>query len=398
MSTPAAWDKAMLDLAARAAWRGAGRVEPNPIVGCVIAREEAGVCRVLGIGHHRVFGGPHAETEALRDCAARRLDPAGATAYVTLEPCNARGRNPACVDGLLAARIGRVVYARRDPNPLKAGGAERLAAAGVDVRYTTVSLKATRLADPFVRRITSGVPYVIAKWAQSIDGRIATSSGSSQWISGERSRRRVHLLRARVDAVVTGIGTVKADRPRLTARGVPVRRIARRVVIDPSFELADRSLGESLAQDLPRVGLTICTSAAQIAGEAAGVSTWRAAGAEVLALPDGADGLDVRALLEHLLREHDAANVLLEAGPSTVGRFLRADLVDELQVYVGPMVVGDAAAPGPADGMNPRSIATARRFEMYETRQIGADVRLCYRRPLAELDERADSAGGAVVA
>ena len=389
----------MLDLAARAAWRGAGRVEPNPVVGCVIAREERGECRVIGIGHHRVFGGDHAEVEALADCAARGQTTVGATAYVTLEPCNGQGRHGACVDALLRAGITSVVYARRDANPLKAGGAERLAGAGVDVRHSTVSVRATRLADPFVKRVVTGLPYVIAKWAQSIDGKIAMGSGSSQWISGERSRRRVHLLRARVDAIVTGIGTVKKDRPRLTARGVSVRRVARRVVIDPHFELADLRLGESLAADLPRVPLIIATGAEQVAGEAKAAQEWAKRGAEVLVLPKwfpveqrgiraGHGGLDVRELLEHLRQRHDASNVLIEAGPSTVGRFLRADLVDELQVYVGPLVIGDAGAAGPADGLNPVSLIEARRFELYESRVIGGDVRLSYRRPLGALDEQ----------
>lgn len=378
----------MLDLAARAAWRGAGRVEPNPVVGCVIAREERGECRVIGIGHYRAFGGAHAEVEALADCAVRGQAAAGATAYVTLEPCNGQGRHAPCVDALLAAGIAGVVYARRDPNPLKSGGAGRLAAAGVDVRHSIVSARATRLADPFVKRVVTGLPYVIAKWAQSIDGKIATGSGASQWISGDRSRRRVHLLRARVDAIVTGIGTVKKDRPRLTARGVSVRRIARRVVIDPHFELADMRLGESLAADLPRAPLVIATGPDQAAGEAKAAQRWIDRGAELLVLERRADGLDVLGLLEHLRQRHDASNVVLEAGPSTVGRFLRADLVDELQVYMAPMVIGDAGAPGPAGGLNPVSLVEAKRFELYESRVIGTDVRLSFRRPLGELDER----------
>ena len=198
----------MLDLAARLAMRAAGDVEPNPMVGCVIVRPGEGdlASRIIGRGHHRFFGEEHAEAEALADCCRRGQSPRGATMYVTLEPCNHQGKQPPCTDAIIAAGIGRVVCARRDPNPAAAGGEGKLRAAGIDCEVNDSSVLATRLADPFAKRVTTGLPWVIAKWAQTIDGWIATRTGESKWISGAPSRNKVHRIRARVDAIITAIG------------------------------------------------------------------------------------------------------------------------------------------------------------------------------------------------
>lgn len=227
-------DARFLSLAGRLALRGQGDVEPNPLVGCVIVRR--GV--ILGMGHHRRFGQAHAEQEALDDCARRGHDAAGATVYCTLEPCACAGRQPACVDALISARVARVVYARSDPTPGKGGGAGRLRGAGITAELSDANPLATGVSAPFIRRATTGLPWVVAKWAQTIDGRVATRSGESQWISGERARARVHRLRARVDAILTGIGTVLGDDPLLTARGVHRRRRhAARVVADTDLDI-----------------------------------------------------------------------------------------------------------------------------------------------------------------
>ena len=244
-----------LDMAARAALRAAGDVEPNPMVGCVIARADT----ILGIGHHQKFGGPHAEVNALADCARRANDPRGATAYVTLEPCSHFGKQPPCCDALIRAGVARVVCARPDPNPVSGGGAARLAAAGIPCEFTRTSALASHLADPFAMRIEHRRPWVILKWAQTIDGRTATRDGESQWISSPSSRREVHRLRARVDCILAAIGTVQADNPTLTARGVSrVRRVARRAVIDPRLELPEDC---NLLQTLEAAPLTVFTTA-----------------------------------------------------------------------------------------------------------------------------------------
>jgi len=205
--------------------RGRGRVEPNPLVGCVIVK----MGRVVGEGFHRRFGGPHAEVIALNRAgrAAR-----GATAYVTLEPCCHHGKTGPCTDALIRAGVKRVVTACRDPFKKVAGkGIAQLHRAGITVEVGLLRVEAQSLNAPFFKRVTTGLPWVIAKWAMTLDGAISSGKkGPSRWISGPQSRRMVHELRARVDAILIGIGTALADDPLLTARGVKVRRVARRVV------------------------------------------------------------------------------------------------------------------------------------------------------------------------
>jgi diaminohydroxyphosphoribosylaminopyrimidine deaminase/5-amino-6-(5-phosphoribosylamino)uracil reductase len=285
--------KPLLDLAARAALRAAGDVEPNPMVGAVIVKGD----RIIGIGHHRKFGGLHAEREALADCRRRGEDPRGSTIYVTLEPCCHHGKQPPCTDALIEAGITRVIAARRDPNPVSANGAEVLHRAGIICEFTDASPLATRLSDPFIKRITTGLPWVIAKWAQTIDGRIATRTGESRWISGEVSRRRVHHLRARVDCILTGMGTVIADDPLLTARGIGrVRRVARRVVIDSDLDIPVIAQLVRTAREFPT---TVVCSDQAAAATASGPrrEALKAAGVEILPVPLLERGIDLNAAL-----------------------------------------------------------------------------------------------------
>ena len=374
----------MLDLAARLALRGFGRVEPNPMVGCVIARETAVGPRVLGLGHHRVFGGPHAEAEALADCRRRGNDPAGATAYVTLEPCAAHGTNPPCTHALIHAKIARVVYARRDPNPAKAGGAAALRAAGIDAMITAESVLATRVADPFIKRIATGLPWVIAKWAQTMDGRVATRTGESKWISGEFARRRVHVLRSRVDAVLTGIGTVLSDDPRLTARlDRPPRRVAQRVVADSDLSLPHDSNLAQTARDVPVV-LAAERSMAQNTYRASRRAELDQLGVHILPVGDHGPGrgLNLREMLTLLARERGVSTVLVEAGPGLLGSLFADDLVDEALVYIAPILLGDEMAKGVAVGRVADKLSNATRFDLVRVKRLGSDIEAWYRRPM----------------
>lgn len=375
-------DKRFLDIAARAALRAAGDAEPNPLVGCVIVRDG----RIIGIGHHRRFGGPHAEVEALADCARRGESPAGATVYLTLEPCNHHGKQPPCTEALIAAAPARVVFARHDPHPAARGGADRLRAAGIAVEFSEASPLATRLSDPFIKRVTTGTPWVIAKWAQTIDGRVATRTGQSQWISSPPSRRLVHRLRARADAILTGIGTVKADNPLLTARGVArVRRVARRVVVDPLLETPTSS---ALVRSISRGGesggapLTIGCAAMALSLRAAHREALLAAGAEIIGLPGEPDRLDLRVLLRHLASAHGAANVLVEAGSGLVGSLAREDLIDEAVVFIAPMLMADEQARPLAAGHVAPWLSDARRYELVRMTRRGLDAVLVYRRSI----------------
>ncbi len=367
----------MLDLAARCALRAAGDVEPNPMVGCVLVRDG----RVIGLGHHQRFGGLHAEAQALADCVRRGNTAAGATAYVTLEPCSHFGKQPPCCDALIRAGVSRVVCARSDPNPVSGGGAAKLAAAGVACEFTPASMLAFRLSDPFCRRMTATLPWVIAKWAQTVDGRIATRARESQWISCEASRREVHRLRARVDCILTGIGTVLADDPRLTARGVArLRRTARRVVIDPRLETPPDS---NLLQTLQLAPLSIATTSRAIGARPEYARELVSRGVEVVPLDSvsrGSEEVDLRATLTHLASRHDATNVLVEAGPRLLGRLVDQDLADELRVYVGPMILADEAAAPAAAGRSVAALVDSRRYELVRARPLGPDVRLVYRR------------------
>ncbi|MDX2114987.1 MAG: bifunctional diaminohydroxyphosphoribosylaminopyrimidine deaminase/5-amino-6-(5-phosphoribosylamino)uracil reductase RibD [Planctomycetota bacterium] len=330
----------MLRRAALLALRAMGRVEPNPMVGCIIT-DEAG--DVMGMGHHRVFGGPHAEVEALADCARRGRDPRGATVYVTLEPCKHQGKTPPCTDALIRAKVARVVVGRRDPNRLAAGGAQVLTRAGIRVDFADGGPLVARPAAPFERSVNGGPPWIIAKWAQTIDGKVAARTGDSKWISCEASRRLVHRLRGRVDAIVTGVGTVRADDPMLTARGVPVRRVARRVVIDSAATLPLTSALVRTARETP---LVVCT--AELSGAAADrASELQRAGALVIQTPGG-PRVNVRAALTVLSQHFGVTTALVEAGPVLLGSLLSEQLVDEALVFVAPRVLGDDQAPGAA--------------------------------------------------
>lgn len=367
----------MLDLAARHALRAAGDVEPNPLVGCVIARGD----QVLGIGHHRRFGGLHAEREALASCHRQGNSPRGATAYVTLEPCNGQGKQPACVDALLESGIAHVVYAVADPNPGKSGGAARLSSLGVTVEHSRESPLACSLAQPFMRRLAFGRPWVIAKWAQTIDGRVATRTGESKWISGPRSRMRVHRMRARVDAVLTGMGTILSDDPMLNARDVRrVRRLARRVVADSGLDIPPECMIVNTASEIP----TIVACDQGLAGSgpiAPRRALLREKGVEIIGVrADERGGIDPGDLLARLHTDFGVASVLVEAGPRLLGSLMRDDLVDEAVVYIAPIVFGDEQARCCIEGVNVGGLLSAPRFGVHRVARVGDDLEVTYRR------------------
>ena len=368
--------KNILDLAARIASRAVGYAEPNPLVGCVLVRDG----RIIGMGHHRVYGHEHAEVNALADCAARGERSEGCTAYVTLEPCNFSGKQPPCVDALLAAGVARVVCARRDPHPKGQGGAERLMSAGVQFDWSDASPNAIRCSDAFVKRVTTGLPWTIVKWAQTIDGRVATRTGESKWISCERSRRRVHRLRARVDAIVTAVGTLLADDPVLTARaGWKRRRVARRVVVDPALEIQEHAM---IVRTINEAPLTIYCADDALARQQRKVATLTAMGVEIIGVgsESGEGEVGVDGVLRHLVQVHQATNVLIEAGPGLLGRLFEHDLVDEAHVYVAPMLLGDEQAKPAARGRVAERLTDAKRFTLERVKRIEDDVLMVYRR------------------
>lgn len=386
-------DRALLDMAARAAYRGLGNVEPNPLVGAVISRvavsgaglsESEALARVVSVGHHRRFGDVHAEVDTLARARALGADVRGCIMHVTLEPCNHTGKQPPCTGAIVAAGIAEVVIARADLNPLAAGGAEFLRECGVRVRFSEASGNAITLSEPFMKRIRGEQPWVVAKWAQTIDGRIATRTRDSKWISSERSRRHVHLLRARVDAIITGVGTLAADNPMLTARDVPLRRDGRaalRVLVDPMLRGVIQHLDEARSMFDGAAPVLVVTLDRSAIDHHRAVERIRRGGASVLTLPAiGLGEIDLGVMLATLRREHNVNTAMIEAGGRLTGWLMSRGLIDECQVYIAPMVMGDPSALGPANTTFASSIAELPRWRVVDHRAIGPDIRLVYRK------------------
>jgi diaminohydroxyphosphoribosylaminopyrimidine deaminase/5-amino-6-(5-phosphoribosylamino)uracil reductase len=357
-----ALDLPMMARAVALARKGEGRVEPNPMVGCVIVRDG----RVIGEGYHRRFGGPHAEIEALRAC---KVSPRGATAYVSLEPCCHQGKTPPCTEALISARLSRVVVAVRDPNPAVQGrGIRRLRSAGIEVRTGVLEQEAAEVLAPFTTRVTLKRPYVIAKWAQSLDGKLATETGDSRWISCEASRRLVHRLRARVDAILVGSGTVLADDPLLTARGVRLRRQAIRVVLDGRLRLSNNCQLAVTAGAIPTLVLTTTAR-----GATRKANSLRRRGVEVVScrVRHG------RLLLVDALRQlakREMTNVLVEGGPTILTALLEGGLVDEAFVFTAPLLLGGHRAPGVLGRHGAKRLSAAVKPRSARTQTSGDDI------------------------
>jgi diaminohydroxyphosphoribosylaminopyrimidine deaminase/5-amino-6-(5-phosphoribosylamino)uracil reductase len=313
-----AFDHAMMRRALDLAARGLYTTTPNPRVGCVVTSED----EILGEGWHEKAGGPHAERVALEKAGARA---AGATVYVTLEPCNHQGRTPPCVELLVTRKIGRVVAAMRDPNPQAAHGGEALTAAGIRFEHGLMQDEAHELNIGFVSRMTRGRPWVRLKVAATLDGRTALANGKSQWITGAEARRDGHRWRARACAVLTGIGTVKADDPRLTVREVDTSRQPLRVIVDSRLETP--ATAKILQGDKVLV----------FSGREGSLPN-----AEVVALPNPNHKVELPKMLEALARR--GVNELhVEAGLRLNGSLVREGCVDEFVAYLNPSFLGDGA-------------------------------------------------------
>lgn len=354
------------------------------MVGAVLVDDSL---RLLGEGFHQRFGGPHAEVEAIADAIQRRHRKklASATLFVTLEPCCHFGKTPPCTKAILDAGIRRVVVGRRDPSPHASGqGIDELRAAGVEVEIGLLEDEAKRLTAPFAKRVATGQPWVIAKWAMSWDGKIATRSGDSQWISNEASRAVTHRLRGRVDAIMVGAETARRDDPLLTARP-PGSRVATRVVIDSIASLPNDS---QLVRTIDQAALLV------VAGPdapTANVARLQAAGVEVCVLakpeaasaspPDSAKDLKRNRAVSPAdvlaeLGRRGMTNVLIEGGAALLGSFADLDLIDEVHVFLGPKLIGGQAAPGPLAGLGRDPLSHVHRLESVRVEVLDDDVHL----------------------
>lgn len=327
--------------------RGAlGSPSPNPHVGAAVVKGG----EIVGVGHHERAGDEHAETVALRQ-AGNRAD--GSTLYVTLEPCNHVGRTPPCTNSIVKANVVRVVVGCRDPNPhVTGGGIVALRQAGKRVDVGCLESEAQRLIEPWTKFVTTGVPYLVLKLALSLDGRIASRTGASKWVTGPEARARVHLLRAQHDAVMIGIGTVLADDPRLTVRDAPgVSPL--RVVLDTKLRLPIASRMVQSAREVPT--WVVCTTDAPSSAEEELVER----GVEVIRAPPSAEGrIDPLAALK-LLASRGIVSVMVEGGAELAGSVLAGMVVDELHAFIAPILLGPRGRPGAVDWAGPATPAEA---------------------------------------
>ena len=356
MTADGRWMARSLELAAR----GVGSVEPNPLVGAVVL-DAAG--ELVGEGWHRCYGGPHAEVFALAVAgdAAR-----GGTLYVTLEPCCHHGKTPPCTDAVLASGVARVVVAMADPFPrVNGGGLAILRRAGLTVEVGLMEAEARTLNAAYVKLLGTGRPWVVAKWAMTLDGKLATRAGDSKWVSNPESRARVHGLRGLVDAVVVGRGTVVADDPLLTARP-PGPRTPARVVVCGSGDLPAACQLTATARDSPVIVYTAAANAGRLAA-------WADAGAEVVGLPAADNALSPLAVLDDLGRRR-FTRVLVEGGATLLGSLHDAGGIDETWVFVAPKLFGGVAAPGPVGGRGVGTVAESRPPVSTHVEHLGDNV------------------------
>ena len=343
--------------------RGMGRVWPNPAVGCVIVKDG----RIVGRGWTANGGRPHAETGALAQAGTQAQ---GATAYVTLEPCAHHGQTPPCAQALINAQVARVVVAADDPDTRVAGrGIAMLREAGITVECGVLAGEARQDHAGFLLRVTEGRPFVTLKLAGTFDGRIATATGESQWITGPEARRAVHLMRARHDAVMVGAGTVRADDPSLTVRGLGIDRQPVRVVVSRAMKIAATTQLAETARDVP---VWLCH------GQEANVGDWTAKGAISLPCPTASGQVDPRAAMSALAQQ-GITRVFCEGGGMLAASLLNAGLVDQLVVFSSGAAIGAEGTPMLA-AMGIDRLAAAPRFALESVRPVGDDICHIWRR------------------
>ncbi len=358
MSVHNQWMRRALELAQKAQ----GHTGPNPMVGAVIVRDG----QVIGEGYHHRAGMSHAEIEALTSVEGSAQD---ATMYVTLEPCNHHGRTPPCTEAIIATGVTHVVYAIPDPNPLASGGTERLREAGIQVTAGICREEAAYLNRFFLHHIKVGLPYVIAKYAMSLDGKIATHTGNSQWVTGEVARQRAHQLRHAVDAVLIGAGTAITDDPRLTTR-LPIDNPQHplRVALDSTGKIPLKN--QLLSPDLPGQTLIATTDAMPSKHE----RQLKRNGVEVLRLPkDNCSQVDLPSLLR-VLGQRGVQSVMVEGGSTLLGALFDGSHIHEVWTFIAPVIVGGDDAPSPIGGFGVSQMSHAPRLHDVIVEQLGADV------------------------
>lgn len=337
-----------------------GRTSPNPLVGAVIVRDG----EVVGTGWHKRAGTPHAEIHALNQAGDLAKD---ATIYVTLEPCCHHGRTGPCTDALINAGVKKVVIAMADPNPKVAGcGIARLQESGIEVIEGVLAAEAAKLNEVFIKWISTQLPFGILKTAMTLDGKIATYTGHSKWITGSQARLRVHQLRNTYDAILVGIGTVLADNPELTTRLPHGGKNPIRIVVDSMARtpLSSKIITDGLAKTI------ICVAADAPADR---IAALKSSGVDVLIIPRNEDGLDLRELFKTLGCQN-ITSVLIEGGASINASALKANIIDKIEWFIAPKIVGGTGAPGSVGGIGVSALDNAHLLEDINTNFIGEDI------------------------
>ncbi len=357
--------------------RGEGMVEPNPMVGCVLVKDN----KAIGEGWHETFGQAHAEVNAIADARSNNHSTQGCTAYVSLEPCCHTGKTPPCVDALISAKVARVVIPLSDPNPSVAGkGIEKLRAAGIEVTESACQPEALALLAPFLKVTQKGKPWIIAKWAMTVDGKIATASGDSEWISNPSSREKVHLLRSRVDAIMVGSATARADNPKLTVRlaGMEHQKLASnrtplRIVFDSKASVAVVSDLVQSAKDTPTL-IAVGPQADQKQ-----VQRFVDHGVEVWQSSELSRHRRLLALLIDLANR-SITNILVEGGGGMLGLFHDLGEIDEVHAFVAPKLLGGFQARTPVTGLDRNHIADCSELDLVSAQRLDHDVYMILRR------------------
>lgn len=353
-------DEFFMSKALELAAHGSGYTSPNPMVGAVIVKNNT----IIGQGWHQRAGTPHAEIHALQEAGEQAK---GATIYVTLEPCSHYGRTGPCADALIRAGIKKAIVAMTDPNPLVKGkGITKLRNAGIEVTEGVLALEAAKLNEVFIKWIATKKPFTVLKTATTLDGKIATYTGNSKWITSDEARKRVHKLRALYDAVLTGVGTVLADDPEFTVRFGQTGRNPLRIVVDT---MARTPLTAKLVADNPETTMLAVSRSAPKEN----ITALRNKGVEILEVATNSNGINLYELFQ-ILGEKSITSILLESGSALNASALSANLVDKVQWFVAPKIVGGQTAPGPVGGQGIPLLNDAIEFEDLTTELIGGDI------------------------